>query len=55
MLIYFEDWLKTIEARPGLYEDSEKQKCSYNHKSEKDIKINVYTIIEQAYKVFNYE
>ena len=26
MLIYFEDWLKTIEARPGLYEESEKQK-----------------------------
>ena len=25
-LIYFEDWLKTIEIRPGVYEKSEKQK-----------------------------
>ena len=26
ILIYFEDWLKTIEVRPGVYEKSEKQK-----------------------------
>ena len=24
ILIYFEDWLKTIEVRPGVYEKSEK-------------------------------
>ena len=24
-LIYFEDWLKTIEVRPGAYEKSEKK------------------------------
>ena len=26
ILLYFEDWLKTIEVRPGVYEKSEKQK-----------------------------
>ena len=26
ILIYFEDWLKIIEVRPGLSEKSEKQK-----------------------------
>ena len=26
ILIYFEDWLETIEVRPGIYEKSEKQK-----------------------------
>ena len=26
ILIYFQDWLKTIEVRPGVYEKSEKQK-----------------------------
>ena len=26
ILSYFEDWLKTIEVRPGVYEKSEKQK-----------------------------
>ena len=26
VLIYFEDWLKTIEVRPEVYEKSEKQK-----------------------------
>ena len=25
-LIYFEEWLKTIEVRPGVYENSKKQK-----------------------------
>ena len=25
-LIYFEDWLKTIEIKPGIYEKTEKQK-----------------------------
>ena len=55
ILIYFEDRLKTIEGRPGVYEKSEKQKCLYNHKSVKCIKINVHTVMEQAYKVFHYE
>ena len=26
ILIYFDDWLKTFEVRPGVYEKSEKQK-----------------------------
>ena len=26
ILIYFEDWLKTIEVKPGVYKKSEKQK-----------------------------
>ena len=26
ILIYFEDWLKTIDVRPGVYKKSEKQK-----------------------------
>ena len=25
-LIYFEEWLKTVEVRPGVYENSKKQK-----------------------------
>ena len=25
-LIYFEDWLKSIEIKPGIYEKTEKQK-----------------------------
>ena len=53
ILIYFEDRLKTIEVRPGVYEKSEK--CLYNHKYVKGIKINAYTVIEQAYKVFDFE
>ena len=43
--------LKKIEARPGVYEKSEKQK---NQISIKSIKINVHTVMEQAYKVFDY-
>ena len=31
------------------------KKCLYNHKSVKGIKINVDTVIEQTYKVFDYE
>ena len=26
IFMYFEDWLKTIETRPGVYEKSETQK-----------------------------
>ena len=26
ILVYFEDWLKTIKVRPGVYEKSEKEK-----------------------------
>ena len=26
ILVYFEDWFKTIKVRPGVYEKSEKQK-----------------------------
>ena len=29
ILMYFEDCLKTIEVRPGVYEKSEKEKYSY--------------------------
>ena len=54
ILIYFEDWLKTIKARPEVYKKSEKQKM-FIHKSVKGVKINVHTVTEQAYKVFNYE
>ena len=43
--------LKKIEARPGVYEKSEKQK---NQISIKSIQINVLTVMEQAYKVFDY-
>ena len=55
ILVYFKDCLKTIEVRPVVYETSEKQKMFvlYNHKSVKGIKINI--VIEQAYKVFDYE
>ena len=55
ILIYIEDRLKTIEGRPGVYKKSENKKCLYNHKSVKGIKINVHTVIEQAYKVFDYK
>ena len=30
ILIYFEDWLKTIKARPEVYKKSEKQKNVYS-------------------------
>ena len=51
---YFEDWLTTIEVRPGVYQKSEK-KCLYHHKSIiKGIKITVRTVIELAHKIFDY-
>ena len=43
--------LKKIESRPGVYEKSDKQK---NQISIKSIQINVHTVMEQAYKVFDY-
>ena len=55
ILIYFEDLLKTIEVRPRVYKNSDKQRCFYNYKCVKGIKINVRAVIEQAYKVFDYE
>ena len=55
ILIYFEDRLKTVEVRPGVYESQRNKKCLFNHKFVKGIKINVHTVIEQAHKVFNYE
>ena len=55
ILIYFEDWLKTIEVRPGVYKKSEKQKMFIQSLICKGhIKINVHTVIEQAYKVFDH-
>ena len=55
ILMYFEDCLKTIEVKSAVYESSEKQKIFiFNHKSIKSIKINVHTVMEQAYKVFDY-
>ena len=50
----FEDWLTTIEVRPGVYEKPEIQKCLCHRKSIKGIKSSVGTVIELAYKVFNY-
>ena len=48
--MYFEDFLKK-----QLRKKSEKQKIFvFNQKSIKSIKINVHTVMEQAYKVFNY-
>ena len=53
--MYFEDCLKTIEVKSAVYESSEKQKIFiFTHKSIKSIKINVHTVMEQAYKVFDY-
>ena len=49
ILIFFKDGLKTIGVRPG------ETKTVYNHKSVKGIKISVHTVIEQAYKVFDYK
>ena len=55
ILMYFEDCLKTIEVRPGVYEKSEEEKIFiFNQKSIKSIKINVHAVIEQACKVFDY-
>ena len=53
--MFFEDRLKTIEVRSEVYEKSEKQKIfTFYQKSIKSIKINVHTVMEQAYKVFDY-
>ena len=50
ILMYFEDFLKK-----QLRKKSEKQKIFvFNQKSIKSIKINVHTVMEQAYKVFDY-
>ena len=49
-----EDWLTTIEVRPGVYEKPDTQKCLCHRKSIKGIKSTVCTIIELAYKVLNY-
>ena len=51
ILKYLEDWLKTIELRPGVYEKSETKNV---YMITKGIKINVHTAIELAHKVFNY-
>ena len=45
ILKHFEDWFTTIAVRP-VYEKPEKQKCLYNHKSIKGIKVIVSTVIE---------
>ena len=49
VLICFEDLLKTTEVRPGVYEKLKEQKMFIYHKSAKGIKINVRTVIEQAF------
>ena len=54
ILIYFEDWLKTIEVRPRVYKSQRNKKCLFNHKSIKGIKINVHTVIEQTHKICDY-
>ena len=46
---YFEDWLTTVEVRPGVYEKFEK-KCWYYHKHFQDIK-SLY--LELAYIKFS--
>ena len=48
ILIYFENWLKTIEVRSGVSKSQRDKKFLYNHKSVKGIKTNVHTVIEQA-------
>ena len=55
VLLYFEVWLKTTEVRPGVCEKSEKQKMFISSQICKEcIKINLHTVIEQAYTVFDF-
>ena len=43
---YFEDWLKSIEERPGAYTKSEKQKMFISSQTYEGLKITVHSVIE---------
>ena len=45
-LKYFEDWLRSIEERPGAYTKSEKQKMFILSQTYEGVKITVYSVIE---------
>ena len=45
-LKYFEDWLRSIEERPGAYTKSEKQKMFILSHTYEGVKITVYSVIE---------
>ena len=45
-LKYFEDWLKSIEERPGSYTKSEKQKMFISSQTYEGLKITVHSVIE---------
>ena len=55
ILMYFEDWQKQVKQDQEYTKSQRNKKCLYNHKFVKCIKINVRTVIEQSYNVFNYE
>ena len=44
-LKYFEDWLKSIEERPGTYKKSEKQKMFISSQTYECLKITVHSAI----------
>ena len=45
-LKYFEDWLRSIEERPGAYTKSEKQKMFLSSQTYEGVKITVHSVIE---------
>ena len=45
-LKYFEDWLRSIEERPGAYTKSEKQKMFISSQTYEGVKITVHSVIE---------
>ena len=45
-LKYFEDWLRSIEERPGAYTKSEKQKMFLSSQTFEGVKITVHSVIE---------
>ena len=52
ILKYFEDWFTAIEVRRWVY--GKNKKCLCNSKSKKGVKITLHTVIELAYKIFDY-
>ena len=45
-LKYFEDWLRSIEERPGAYTKSQKQKMFLSSQTYEGVKITVHSVIE---------
>ena len=45
-LEYFEDWLRSIEERPGAYGKSEKQKMFISSQTYESLKITAHSVIE---------